>query len=331
MHFLNLFATIYVYLISLLIVAYLSCYGKTNLVFIRINLLQNSSSQQELPTVSKKEVSSQRNQSSLVLATSGTQISSSLDDLIRNTIKEEVGKLTSDMKDPIQQAVYQCFERRISNEKPEHEEGSVSKEEVGSKSSDTNLHREELCHKESTQKPSSERTKIINSSTLRRTLFGTIVFISKVYEERGVPCYENLFMFHPADWLIWLGVRSSLDILITKSIRGWKNNLDSRTFRAVSDNASIFQLCKNGDVGGIKTLFANGDASVLDRNSGGLTLLHVSIILLVMICRHQQRFFRAECRSLFKTFKNLNEHPHKTILSSSRLLSDLAIFIHFHR
>lgn len=277
--------------------AYLSCYGKTNLVFIRINLLQSSSPHQKLLTVSKKEVSSQRTQSSLVVTTSGTQTSSSLDDLIRDTIKEEVEKLTSEMKDPIQQAMYQCFERYISNEKPEYEEGSVSKKEMGSKSSDTNLHRKKLCHKESTQKPSSERTKIIHSSTSRRILFGTIVFISKAYEERGVPCYENLFMFHPADWLIWLGLRSSLDILITKSIRGWKNNLNSRTFRAVSNKASIFQLCKIGDVEGIKTLFANGDASVMDRNSGGVTPLHVSTILLVIICRHQERFFRVECRS----------------------------------
>lgn len=182
--------------------AYLSYYGETNLVFIRINLLQSSFPQQRHLTDSIREASSQRNQSSLVVTTSGTQTSSSPDDLIRDTIKKEVGKFISEMKDPIQQAMYQCFERYISNEKSEHEEGSVSKEVVGSKSSDINLHREDLCHKESTQKPSSERTKIIHSSTLRRTLFGTIVSISKVYEERGVPCYENFFMFHPAD-LAW--------------------------------------------------------------------------------------------------------------------------------
>lgn len=266
--------------------------------FIRISLLQ-SSSQQNLLTVSKEEVSSQRNQSSLVVTTSGTQTSSSLDDLIRDTIREEVGKVTSEMKDPIQQAMYQCLERYVSNEKPEHEEGSVANEEVESKSSDTKLHRKELCHKKPTRKPSSGRTNIIHSSTSRRTLFGTIVSISKVYEELGVPCYESVFMFHPADWLIWLGLRSSLDILITKSIRGWKNHLN--VFRAVSDEALIFQLCKNGDVEGIKTLFANGDASVMDRDSEGCTPLHVSIILLVIIfCRHQEKFFRSRMQILFQ-------------------------------
>lgn len=263
---------------------------KTNLIFIRIKLLQSTSQQQISPSALVEEVSLQRSRSSLFITTPGTQTSSSPDDLIRDTIKQELGKLTSEMKNPIQQAVYQCFEQYIFNEKSKHEE-LASKKETELKSSDTALYQEVVCHQKKFRKTSSERNKITYFLTTKKTLFGIIVFKSKSYEERGVPCYENFFTFHPADWLIWLGVRSSLDILMTKSIRGWKNNLSSRTFRAVSDKATIFQLCKNGDVEGIKTLFANGDASVMDRNSYGITPLHVSILLLVIICRHQERSF----------------------------------------
>lgn len=258
----------------------LSCFTRactiyTNLILIRIHTSQTSSQQQDLPTVSEEELISQRNQSTVVVTTSGRQTSSSQDDLIRDKIVET---LTSSMKDPIQQAVYRWIEDCLSKEKFSHK-SMVSKEEVELMSSDTDLHRKVSCPKEANRKSSREQNKLIHRSTTKRTLFGKIVINSKVYHERGESCYENLFMFHPADWLIWLRLQNSLDILISKSTRGWKNNLSSRSFRAVSDDAPIFELCKKGNIDGIQTLFEKGVASVMDRNSSGFTPLHVSIIL----------------------------------------------------
>lgn len=237
-----------------------------------------STQQQNLPTLSEKELSSQRNRSSLIVNTSGIQTSSSLEDIIHDIMKKEMKKLTSEMKDPIQQAVYQSFEHFISNEHSKHE-GLVSEKMVELKSSKNDSRREMSRHGKSVPKPSRDRSKVILRS--RKTLFGVIFIHSKSYEECGISCYENLYMFRPAAWLIWLGMQSSLDILISKFTRGWKNNLSSRTFRAVSNDASIFQLCHDGNTDEIRTLFAKGEASVMDRESNGMTPLHVSIALFV--------------------------------------------------
>ena len=72
-------------------------------------------------------------------------------------------------------------------------------------------------------------------------------------------------------------MKTSLDVLISRSTQGWKNNLSSRTFRAVPMDALIFQFCEDGNLEGVKTLLARGDASLMDRCPKGLTLLHVSI------------------------------------------------------
>lgn len=260
------------------------------MILIRTKVSQTSSQQQDLPAVSEEELSSQRQRSSLVFITSGTQTSSSHDDLIRDTIRKEMGRLTSEMKkDPIQQAMYQWVENFISNEKS-NIEGLVSKEEVGLQSSDTDLNREVSCHRRSIRKSSSDRKQLTLDSSTNQTLFGNILIQSKVYEECEVSCYKNLYTFHPADWLIWLGMQTSWDILFSNFTRGWKYNLSARSFRAVSGDALIFELCKEGNVEGIKTLFARGEASVMDREPTGITPLHVSVIFLV-ISRHQVEFF----------------------------------------
>lgn len=81
--------------------------------------------------------------------------------------------------------------------------------------------------------------------------------------------------------MIWLGITTSLDVMISKSIRGWKNTL--RAFRAVPAEALIFEFCTKGNVEGVRTLLARGDASVWDRDPDGMTPLHVSVILSVFV------------------------------------------------
>jgi hypothetical protein len=270
--------------------------------FSRINSSQVSSQEQYLPTISNEKLSPQRNQSSLVVASSSTQTSCSHEDLIND--------LKNARKDPTQLAMYECLENSVFNDKAEHS-GLISKEEVelepdleiegvssisrefrpGGK-----LHSDLSLRKKPPQKCFHERSKIIASSrTTKRTLFGSIVLNSKVYEDRG----ESLFIFHPADWLVWLGMQTSLDVMISKSTRGWQNNLSSRTFRAVSDDALIFEFCETGNVEGIRTLLARGDASVMDRDPDGWTPLHVSIILLsscsLSSCQEISCFVRVQC------------------------------------
>ncbi len=245
----------------------------------------------------------------MVITSSSTQTCSSHDDLI-NDLKNEIQKIASTIKDPIQLAMYECLENSVFNDKAEHS-GLISKEDVelepdleikGVSSisrefpSGGKLHSELSLRKKPPQKCVHERSKIIASSrTIKRTLFGRVVLNSKVYEDRG----ESLFMFHPADWLVWLGMQTSLDVMISKSTRGWQNNLSSRAFRAVSDDALIFEFCTTGNVEGIRTLIARGDASVMDRDPRGWTPLHVSIILLsscsLSSCQKISCFVRVQC------------------------------------
>lgn len=207
------------------------------------------------------------------------------------------------MKDPIQQAMYQCLERmmlgrtvkqigsvleeRGEEEEEDDDDDDAAKPESGIEvedvSSDTqvvsrgiHLDSDVSPVKQPGQRRSRARTKSIASRS--RTFFGIFYLKSKVYEDRGVFHYENFYMFHPANWLVSLGVKTSLDVLISRSTQGWKNNLSSRTFRAVPKDALIFQFCRDGNLEGVKTLLARGDASLMDRSPNGRTLLHVSIM-----------------------------------------------------
>lgn len=196
--------------------------------------------------------------------------------------------------------MYQSLEGFLSNEEVKYNE-SVSTEEVELESDiasegvrrdfrdpapDKNIHLEASHYTKTITTSFCKRSKIVASST-RSTPFGTVFFRSQACRDHGVSCYENFFIFHPAHWLIWLGMQSSLDILMSKSICGWKIDLSSRIFRAVPENALIFELCKRGNVEGVKILFKRGDASVMDRDPNGKTPLHVSIILHVYLPSHQ--------------------------------------------
>ena len=147
--------------------------------------------------------------------------------------------------------------------------------------------------KNSSQRLFRERPKIITSTT--NTLLGKIYLKFVVYEDcrvnpptnTNVPHqvtsrYESFFTLHPADWLIWLGMKSSLDVMISRSTSGWKNTF--KTFRAVPVNSLIFEFCVTGNLDGVRSLLTRGDASVWDRDPDGRTPLHVSIIF-IHLCR----------------------------------------------
>lgn len=91
---------------------------------------------------------------------------------------------------------------------------------------------------------------------------------------------ETTFTLFPALWLIRLGMKTGLDVMIYTSSLGWKKSLTIKPFRAVPGDSLIFDFCRNGDVDGIKTLFSRGEATVWDRDSHGWTPLHVRVLVL---------------------------------------------------
>lgn len=84
-------------------------------------------------------------------------------------------------------------------------------------------------------------------------------------------------IIRPAKWLSMLGIEAGLMLDLTSSsisIRGWKHTLSS--FRVVPDDALIFDLCRQGNLGAVQLLLSRGEASVKDTNSDGRQPLHVS-------------------------------------------------------
>lgn len=131
------------------------------------------------------------------------------------------------------------------------------------------------------------------SSSLTKTPFGDIRVCSRIWRERTMDDEntnsrimeapynaETTITMFPAVWLMRLGMKTGLDVMIYTSSLGWKNTLTMKPFRAVPDDSLIFELCSAGNIGGIQTLFSRGDATVWDRNPDGWTLLHVRFLVL---------------------------------------------------
>lgn len=252
------------------------------------------------------ELNSQSNQSSVLAISSATQTSSPhdgiFDDLV-NDLKREIQKVASSIKDPILQAVYQSLEGVIpkatvkqygltlEEEEEEEEEGKKGKgkakpeidietEGVVSNTEDIPQGNNLPSDLSLVQKPIPRRSRGKGKLTVSKakTLFGTFYLRSKVYEDCKISHYETSYRFHPANWLVSLGMRGSLDVMISRSTQGWQIDLNARTFRAVPEDALIFQFSEDGNIEGVKTLLVRGEGSLMDRDPTGFTLLHVSIL-----------------------------------------------------
>lgn len=128
-------------------------------------------------------------------------------------------------------------------------------------------------------------------SSVSSSMFGTIYFTTKEFlidmsessEESDSDESTNTrlevkelrtnFTIYPAGWLVRLGLRFGLDASISTTGREWKHVF--RTFHAVPDNALVFDLCKEGNLQAVRSLFKRGEASAWDTNSYGWTPLHV--------------------------------------------------------
>jgi hypothetical protein len=126
------------------------------------------------------------------------------------------------------------------------------------------------------------------SYSLTKTPFGDIHVCSRIWRERRVddentdlrvmetPYYaETTITMFPALWLMRLGMKTGLDVMIYTSSLGWKNSLEIKPFRVVPDDSLIFTFCKWGNIDGIWTLLARGDSTVWDRDPDSWTPLHV--------------------------------------------------------
>lgn len=132
----------------------------------------------------------------------------------------------------------------------------------------------------------SRRHLVNNVMTIKNTFFGVIYIHSKQFvvesgrrsslsacERLPTDEFKTSFQFYPARWLISWNLNIGVELLIAHGSRGWKN--DIRTFRAVSDDHTIFDFCRTGNITGVKALLSSGTASPWDTNTHGWTPLHV--------------------------------------------------------
>ncbi|KAH7360439.1 hypothetical protein BKA65DRAFT_547156 [Rhexocercosporidium sp. MPI-PUGE-AT-0058] len=83
--------------------------------------------------------------------------------------------------------------------------------------------------------------------------------------------FQTRLTFYPSRWLLRFGVSFGIQVVLSKSLEG----LDCRikSYRAVPDDALIFQVSERGDNEAIQRLFDIKQASPWDRNSEGFTPL----------------------------------------------------------
>ncbi|KAL2827749.1 hypothetical protein BDW59DRAFT_160056 [Aspergillus cavernicola] len=121
-------------------------------------------------------------------------------------------------------------------------------------------------------------------SKLCNTIFGTILFHTQVVE-RGVyvagettsqTVTRTTFIFHPACWLLRLGFRYGLKAMALNHHKTWQYTI--LPVPAVPDNSLIFEFCMDGNIDGVRALFARGQASVRDTNTKGWSPLHFAAL-----------------------------------------------------
>ena len=123
------------------------------------------------------------------------------------------------------------------------------------------------------------------SRSVVKNLFGTFSISSEVCQRAksrnkvsdDLDCDDfvrtTAIRIHPARWLIRLGVSYGLQFAAQEHSQRWMHTLT--TFRAVPDDAAIFSACYRGDLEGVTKLFTDGQASIWDTNTDGMTPLHV--------------------------------------------------------
>jgi hypothetical protein len=97
---------------------------------------------------------------------------------------------------------------------------------------------------------------------------------------------KTSFIFHPASWLIRIGLKYGIETAAISLQKGWQYRITP--VRAVQDDSLIFQFCETGNVDAVRELFGRGLASVLDANSSGWRPLNVSGFIALLAVRRFQ-------------------------------------------
>ncbi|KAL4874650.1 hypothetical protein BJY04DRAFT_11107 [Aspergillus karnatakaensis] len=115
-----------------------------------------------------------------------------------------------------------------------------------------------------------------------KTPFGTLHLHTRITERqeledgetRSETDTETSIIFHPAPWLLKLGLRYGLNAMSINHHKTWQYTI--MPVHAVPNDSLIFDFCKDGNVEAIKRLFDRGEASVYDTDTNGWTPLFVS-------------------------------------------------------
>lgn len=114
------------------------------------------------------------------------------------------------------------------------------------------------------------------------SVFGKIIFRTQVIErtisvgdESSVQSEtQTSFTFHPAPWLLRLGIRYGLKAMAVNHHKTWQYSISPVNVRP--DDSLIFRFCEMGNMEAVRELFERQQATVYDVNSNGMSLLHVS-------------------------------------------------------
>ncbi|KAL2844150.1 nucleoside phosphorylase domain-containing protein [Aspergillus pseudoustus] len=85
---------------------------------------------------------------------------------------------------------------------------------------------------------------------------------------------ETSYTLYPAEWVLRLGIKLGIRLIVSQSLSGWKCSLEP--IRVVSNDSLVMTFCKQGNLDAIRTLFERGEASPNDTITFGWTLLHIS-------------------------------------------------------
>jgi hypothetical protein len=126
-----------------------------------------------------------------------------------------------------------------------------------------------------------QRTKRFQSET-RETMFGTILLQTQITEHQAIMGdnettrteRKTCFIFHPARWLMTLGLKYGLEAIAVNRNRTWQYSV--RSIHVVPDDSLVFKFCATGNINAVRELFKRGEASVSDVDTEGRTPLHVS-------------------------------------------------------
>lgn len=124
----------------------------------------------------------------------------------------------------------------------------------------------------------------IFQSVPHTSVFGKIIFRTQIIEhtislgdESSVQSETRTsFTFHPAPWLLRLGVRYGLKAMAVNHHKTWQYNISPVNVRP--DDSLVFHFCEMGNTEAVRELLERQQASVHDVDSNGWTLLHVSFI-----------------------------------------------------